>query len=159
MCTHQNDQFKTKKLVLFASIWKRTKKIEKSVDIFSVPWLRLLKYTIYLRCLKIHCNFRFRFQWTHRGSDKSTPLSYDSAGGHHEVVFSLYFSSGSYLPRSNGKQYNDAFFSLLTILILEHTICGKRDPVTQFLFFRKKWGEDCFHPRGLRYNFWANKNP
>ena len=28
---------KQKKLVLFASIWKRTKKIEKSVDIFSVP--------------------------------------------------------------------------------------------------------------------------
>ena len=150
---------KQKKLVLFASIWKRTKKIEKSVDIFSISWLRLLGYTVYMRCLKIHCNFRFRFQWTHRGSDKSTPLSYDSAGGHHEVVFSLYFSSGCYLPRSNGKQYNDAFFSLLTILILEHTICGKRDPVTQFLFFQEEMGRSCFPPRGLRYNFWANKNP
>ena len=31
-------------------------------------------------------------------------------------MFSLYFSSGCYLPRSNGKQYNDAFFSLLTII-------------------------------------------
>ena len=59
MSTHQNDQFK-KKLVLFPSILKRTEKIEKSVDIFSVPSLRLLKYTVYLRCLKIHCNFRFR---------------------------------------------------------------------------------------------------
>ena len=144
---------KQKQLVLFASIWKRTKKIEKSVDIFSISWLRLLRYTVYLRCLKIHCNFRFRFQWTHRGSDKSTPLSYDSAGGHHEVVFSLYFSSGCYLPRRNGKQYNDAFFSLLTILILEHTICGKRDPVTQFLFFQEEMGRRLLSPQGPQIQF------
>ena len=61
MCTHQNDQFKTKKIDLFTSIWKR-KKIEKSVDIFSIPWLRLLKYTVYMRVfLQIHFTFRFRF--------------------------------------------------------------------------------------------------
>ena len=126
---------------------------------WKIGWhfLSPLTETFKIYCIpavfEIHCNFRFRFQWTHRGSDKSTPLSYDSAGGHHEVVFSLYFSSGCYLPRSNGKQYNDAFFSLLTILILEHTIYGKHDPVTQFLFFQEEMGIRLLSPQGPQIQF------
>lgn len=68
--------------------------------------------------------------------------------GHHEVVFSLYVSSGCSLPRRNGKQYNNAFFSLLTILILQHAICGKHDPVTQFLFFLGRNGDKTAFPPG-----------
>ena len=37
--------------------------------------------------------FSFSLSVNSQGSDKSTPLSYDRAGGHHEVEFSLYFSS------------------------------------------------------------------
>ena len=149
MSTHQNDQFKTNWFYSrqFENVLKRLKNrlTFSQSRLFSVQTFKI--YCI-PAVMKIHCNFLFRFQWTHRGSDKSTPLSYDSAGGHHEVVFSLYFSSGCYLPRSNGKQYNDAFFSLLTILILEHIICGKRDPVTQFLFFQEEMGRRLLSPQG-----------
>ena len=58
----------------------------------------------YLRCFcKFTALFVFAFSELTGCPTSPLPLSYDSAEGHHEVVFSLYFSSSCYLPRRNGK--------------------------------------------------------
>ena len=69
---------KTKNLVLFSSIRKR-KKIEKSVYIFSVPWLRLERPSMgvaaYLRCF---CKFTalFVFAFSELTGCPTSPLRY-----------------------------------------------------------------------------------
>ena len=70
--------YKTKNLVLFSSIRKR-KKIEKSVYIFSVPWLRLerpsMGVAVYLRCF---CKFTalFVFAFSELTGCHTSPLRY-----------------------------------------------------------------------------------